>query len=119
MSERLVTCAKYGKQLRGLEQPPFPGALGQRIFENVSQQAWNEWQEYSVELMQRKKLSMGDPQSRKLLLQEMQTFLFESPAGATPAAAADTPLAEGMVLCAKLGKPMPRLKQPPFPGPLG
>jgi Fe-S cluster biosynthesis and repair protein YggX len=121
MSDRLVKCAKYGKQLRGLEQPPFPGALGQRIFENVSQQAWNEWQEHSVELMQKKSLSMGDPQSRKLLLQEMEKFLFETPAAAAaaPAAAAGAPLAEGLVLCAKVGKPLPRLKQPPFPGPLG
>ncbi len=50
MSDRLVKCAKYGKELRGLEQPPFPGALGQRIYEGVSQQAWNEWQERSVEI---------------------------------------------------------------------
>jgi len=119
MSDRLVQCAKYRKQLRGLEQPPFPGALGQRIFENISQQAWNEWQERSVEVMQKKSLSMGDPQSRKLLQQEMETFLFETPAPAPSTAAPDAPLAEGMVMCAKIGKPAPRLRQPPFPGPLG
>jgi len=117
MSDRLVKCAKYGKELRGLEQPPFPGPLGQRIFESISQQAWNEWQERSVELMQAKRLSMGDPQSRKLLLKEMETFLFETPV--VPEAAPDTPVAEGMVLCAKVGKLLPRMKQPPFPGPLG
>jgi Fe-S cluster biosynthesis and repair protein YggX len=116
MTDRLVQCAKYGKQLRGLEQPPFPGALGQRIFENISQQAWNEWQERSVEVMKQKRLSMGDPQSRKLLLREMEAFLFETPV--VPEVPAG-PLAEGMVLCAKLGKPGRRLGQPPFPGPLG
>jgi Fe-S cluster biosynthesis and repair protein YggX len=117
MSDRLVKCVKYGKELHGLEQPPFPGALGQRIYESISQQAWNEWQEHSVEVMQAKKLSMGDPQSRKLLMQEMETFLFQSPAA--PATPKDAPVAEGMVVCAKIGKPMPRMKQPPFPGALG
>ena len=119
MNDRIVTCVKYGKQLRGLEQPPFPGPLGQRIFESVSQQAWNEWQERSVELMQQRKLSMGDPQARKQLLQEMEKFLFESPEAPAPPAADAGPLAEGLVMCAKLGKPMPRLPQPPFPGALG
>jgi len=118
MSDRLVKCAKYGKQLRGLEQPPFPGPLGQRIYEGVSLQAWNEWQERSVEIMQAKSLSMGDPQARKLLLKEMETFLFETPV--TPEAPpANAPIPEGMVLCAKVGKLLPRMKQPPFPGALG
>jgi Fe-S cluster biosynthesis and repair protein YggX len=119
MSDRLVKCAKHGKELRGLEQPPFPGALGQRIFESVSQQAWNEWQEHSVALMQKQGLSMGDPQARKLLLQEMERFLFETPVAAPSAAAAGAPPPEGTLLCAKIGKPLPRLKQPPFPGALG
>jgi Fe-S cluster biosynthesis and repair protein YggX len=119
MSDRVVKCVKFGKQLRGLEQPPFPGPLGQRVFENVSQEAWNAWQERSVELMQQQRLSMGDPQARKLLLQEMEKFLFENPVAPAAAAPADAPLAEGLVMCAKLGKPLPRLAQPPFPGPLG
>ena len=117
MSDRLVTCAKYGKQLRGLEQPPFPGALGQRIFEAISQQAWNEWQERSVEVMQAKGLSMGDPQARKQLMREMEAFLFETPV--VPEAPKDAPVAAGMVLCAKIGKVLPRLEKPPFPGALG
>lgn len=118
MNDRLVKCAKHGKQLRGLEQPPFPGALGQRIYDSISQQAWNEWQEHSVELMQAKRLSMGDPQSRKLLLKEMETFLFDTPV-VPEAPQADAPVPEGMVLCAKVGKLLPRMQQPPFPGPLG
>lgn len=117
MSERLVTCAKYGKQLPGLAEPPFPGALGQRIFEQVSKKAWDAWQQRSAEVVRERRLSMGDPAARKLLMQEMQAFLFEAkepedvPAGAA--------LPEGMLRCAKIGKVLPRMKKPPFPGALG
>ncbi len=40
---RMVMCVKLGRELPGLEKPPFPGALGQRIYENISQQAWDMW----------------------------------------------------------------------------
>jgi Fe-S cluster biosynthesis and repair protein YggX len=120
VSARVVKCAKYGQDLGGLDAPPFPGALGQRIFDGVSQKAWNEWQDLSVTLMRERKWSMGDPAARKALLKEMETFLFETPL--TPEAAepqADAPLAADMVLCAKIGKVLKRLKQPPFTGALG
>jgi Fe-S cluster biosynthesis and repair protein YggX len=117
LSDRIVRCAKYAKDLRGLAEPPFPGPLGQRIFEGISQQAWNEWQERSVEMMKSRGWSMGDPHARKQLMKEMETFLFASPV--VPEAPADAPVGEGMVRCAKLGKILPRMKQPPFPGALG
>jgi Fe-S cluster biosynthesis and repair protein YggX len=117
VSDRIVKCAKYGKELRGLPEPPFPGALGQRIFEGISQQAWNEWQERSVELMRSRGWSMGDPQARKQLMAEMETYLFSMPV--VPEAPADAAVGDAMVRCAKLGKVLPRLAKPPFAGPLG
>ena len=47
MSQRMVKCVKLGKELPGLEEPPWNGALGQRIFDNVSQEAWNLWVSHS------------------------------------------------------------------------
>ena len=41
---RTVFCRKYQKELEGLDFPPMPGAKGQDIFENISKQAWEEWQ---------------------------------------------------------------------------
>ncbi|MGN6698220.1 MAG: oxidative damage protection protein, partial [Thermomicrobiales bacterium] len=41
---RMVHCVKLGRELEGLEKPPFPGELGQRIYDNVSQEAWRQWQ---------------------------------------------------------------------------
>ena len=40
MAERVVKCVKLQRELPGLEHPPFSGELGQRIFENVSAEAW-------------------------------------------------------------------------------
>src|SRR5687767_13816881 len=46
MSEpRIVHCVKLQKDLPGLESPPWPGALGQRIYDNVSAQAWKLWED--------------------------------------------------------------------------
>ena len=44
MSGRTVFCVKFQKELPGLDVPPSPGELGQRIFENVSAQAWQMWE---------------------------------------------------------------------------
>jgi len=116
MAERTVRCAKFERDLPGLEAPPFPGALGQRIFEGISRQAWDDWQKRSVEILRERGLSMGDPQARKTLLAEMEAFLFTpEPAAVDPA----LPGPSGMVACVKLGRVLPALPKPPFPGELG
>ena len=120
MSARIVKCAKYGQELAGLDAPPFPGALGQRIFDGVSHKAWDDWQERSVELMKERKWSMGDPAARKALLVEMEKFLLESPVvPEAPEPTADAEVPADMVLCAKIGRVLKRLPKPPFSGALG
>src|SRR6185436_1727507 len=42
---RMVLCAKFQKELPGLDAPPWPGELGQRVYENVSAHAWKLWEE--------------------------------------------------------------------------
>ena len=43
MAQRMVKCVMLKKELPGLDEPPWTGELGQRIYDNVSQQAWNSW----------------------------------------------------------------------------
>ena len=45
---RMVQCVKLGRELPGLERQPYPGELGKRIYENVSQEAWDMWREQVV-----------------------------------------------------------------------
>lgn len=72
---RTVFCKKYQKDLPGLERPPFPGPKGQDIFDNVSQQAWNEWQAHQTMLINERQLNMMDTGARVFIQEEMQKFL--------------------------------------------
>lgn len=71
---RTVVCRKYHKEMEGLDAPPYPGPKGQDIFENVSKQAWQDWQSHQTMLINEKRLSLADPAARKYLQGEMDKF---------------------------------------------
>lgn len=73
---RTVHCSKLGKQAEGLARPPYPGEMGQRIFDNISQQAWDEWMKQQTILINEYRLSVIDPKAREFLEKEMKKFLF-------------------------------------------
>lgn len=74
---RTVFCARLNKDADGLDFQLYPGELGKRIFDNVSKEAWAQWQSKQTMLINEKKLNMMDPEHRKLLETEMVNFLFE------------------------------------------
>jgi Fe-S cluster biosynthesis and repair protein YggX len=82
---RIIHCSKLDKDTEGLARAPLPGELGQRIYEHISQEAWNSWIAHQTMLINEYRLSMVDPKSRAFLLQEMEKFLFgagsDKPAG--------------------------------------
>jgi Fe-S cluster biosynthesis and repair protein YggX len=73
---RQVHCVKLGKDAEGLESPPYPGELGQRIFKNVSKEAWQLWLRQQTMLINENRISLADPKARKFLEQEMEKFFF-------------------------------------------
>lgn len=73
---RIINCKKLGKEAEGLTQPPLPGELGQRIYNEISKEAWQLWINHQTMLINEYRLSMIDPKSRAFLLQEMEKFLF-------------------------------------------
>jgi Fe-S cluster biosynthesis and repair protein YggX len=85
---RMVHCVKVGRELPGLEKPPFPGELGQRIYDHISQQAYAMWPAQSTLIINHYGLNMADPESRKILREQMEEFFFGSeakmPEGWTP-----------------------------------
>ena len=91
---RMVDCVKLGRTLPGLEQPPFPGALGQRIYEQVSAEGYALWQPHMTILINHYALNPADPETRKLLRDEMEAFFFGEdarlPDGWVPPGAAPT-----------------------------
>jgi Fe-S cluster biosynthesis and repair protein YggX len=73
---RMVQCEKLGRELPGLEKPPIPGELGQRIYEHISAEAWDMWQDQSRLLINHYALNLADPDARQILRQQMEEFLF-------------------------------------------
>ncbi len=73
---RMVQCVKLGRELPGLERPPVPGELGQRIYENISQEAWQMWQDHSRLLINHYGLNLADPDARAIMRQQMEEFFF-------------------------------------------
>ena len=72
----LVDCARFGQELPALEQPPFPGELGERIYNEVSQLAWSQWQQQSTLLINHYGLNMADPRAQEFLMEQMEEFFF-------------------------------------------
>ena len=85
---RLIHCVKLDSEAEGLDRPPYPGELGQRIFENISKDAWQSWMQHQTMLINENRLSVIDPKAREFLEKEMEKFLFgdgsEIPEGFTP-----------------------------------
>ena len=75
---RMVKCVKLGKEAEGLDFPPWPGKLGERVFESVSKEAWQLWMNHQTMLMNEYRLNPLDPKARKMITEEMEKFLFGS-----------------------------------------
>ena len=73
---RTVNCIKLGNEAEGLQMAPYPGELGQRIFENVSKEAWGMWLQQQTMLINEYRLTPIEPKDRTFLEGEMEKFFF-------------------------------------------
>lgn len=73
---RTVHCVKLGKEMPGLEKPPFKGELGQRVFDTVSQQAWRMWLEHSKMLINEYRLDLTSEQGQKIWMTELERYFY-------------------------------------------
>ena len=73
---RTVQCVLLKTEAPGLERPTYPGELGRRIWENVSQQAWQQWLGHQTMLINEYRLTPIEPKARKFLEEEMEKFFF-------------------------------------------
>jgi Fe-S cluster biosynthesis and repair protein YggX len=67
---------KLGHEAEGLDRPPYPGELGQRIFENVSKEAWQQWLKHQTMLINEYRLVAFEPKARQFLAGEMEKYFF-------------------------------------------
>ena len=73
---RMVQCVKLGKELPGLKFAPLPNALGQKIFDNVTQEAWSGWLSYQTMLINENRLSLADARAREYIAGQMENYFF-------------------------------------------
>jgi Fe-S cluster biosynthesis and repair protein YggX len=73
---RIVQCVVLGRPAEGLDYTPYPGELGKRIFDSVSKEGWQRWVAHQTMLINEYRLSPIEPKARKLLVAEMEKFLF-------------------------------------------
>lgn len=87
---RLVNCIKLGREMEGLDFPPYPGELGRRIFDNVSKAAWADWISHQTMLVNEYRLNLSDIKARKYLAEQLEAYFFgsgaEQPLGYVPPA---------------------------------
>jgi Fe-S cluster biosynthesis and repair protein YggX len=75
---RNVHCVLLTREAPGLDRPPYPGELGQRIFNEVSREAWAAWVRHQTMLINEYRLTPVDPKARKFLEEEMGKYFFGS-----------------------------------------
>jgi len=83
-SGRTVHCVKFQKDMPGLDAPPWPGELGQRVFENVSAQAWKLWEERQKMILNEYRLMPWQKEAQELISRQMEDFFFGESAALPP-----------------------------------
>jgi Fe-S cluster biosynthesis and repair protein YggX len=82
---RKVFCVKFQRELEGLDEIPFEGhPLGQKIYDNVSKDAWKMWVEHMKMLMNEYRLNLGTAQAQEFLIQQMDNYFFGEGAALPP-----------------------------------
>ena len=75
-SGRTVQCVKFQKELPGLDTPPWPGELGQRIYASVSTQAWKLWEDRMKMILNEYRLMPWQKEAQDLVAKHMEDFFF-------------------------------------------
>jgi len=82
---RKIFCVKFQREMEGLDEVPFEGhPLGQKIYDNVSKEAWKMWVEHMKMLMNEYRLNLGTAQAQEFLIQQMDNYFFGEGAALPP-----------------------------------
>lgn len=73
---RTVNCIILGKEAEGLDYAPYPGELGQKIYDSVSKEAWQRWVAHQTMLINEYRLTPIEPEARSFLEKEMEKYFF-------------------------------------------
>jgi Fe-S cluster biosynthesis and repair protein YggX len=71
-----VFCVKLGREAEGLDEPPFDSELGQKIYKNISKEAWDQWQEHMKMLLNEYRLQPWKKDHQDFIVQQMEQYFF-------------------------------------------
>ncbi|WP_394841610.1 oxidative damage protection protein [Pendulispora brunnea] len=74
MSERIVHCRLLKKDLPGLARPPYKNELGQKIYNEVSKEAWDRWLKDSVKYINTYRLDLASSEGQKFMLKQAAVY---------------------------------------------
>lgn len=80
----MVHCVKLGRELPGLSEVPFDHPLGQRVYDNVSKQAWAAWTEHLKMIINEFRLNPATMEAQEMILQQMEAYFFGEGAAPPP-----------------------------------
>jgi Fe-S cluster biosynthesis and repair protein YggX/rhodanese-related sulfurtransferase len=75
-ARRTVLCRKLGKELPGLKRRPYPGELGERIYNEISAEAWSAWVEHCKMILNEYRIHSADQNAMRMLMEQCELFLF-------------------------------------------
>ena len=81
---RKVFCVKFQREMAGLDEPPFNGELGEKIYNNVSAEAWKMWGEHCKMLLNEYRLNPANKQDQELIVKQMEQYFFGEGAALPP-----------------------------------
>jgi len=81
---RTVMCSKLQRELPAMPYKPFQNELGQRVYDEISAEAWKMWIEHSKMIVNEYRLDLTSPKAHEVLLEQCEQFLFGEGAALPP-----------------------------------
>lgn len=75
MNENLVFCRRLKREMPALVEAPLKGAIGQIILENISEEAFLEWLEVQMKIINEERLDLSEQRAQERLYREMISYL--------------------------------------------
>jgi len=70
----MVMCRMLKKELPGLKRPPFKNELGQRLYNEISQEAWDQWLQESVRIINTYRVDLVDPAGQQFMFRQIAIY---------------------------------------------
>jgi Fe-S cluster biosynthesis and repair protein YggX len=84
MEQRMVKCIKLGGERPGLDRAPVPGELGQRVYENVSEEAWKMFKEHFKIIINEYRLDLMSPEADEIFNKQVEEYFFKEGGASLP-----------------------------------